>query len=44
MFRAAGVGKDFSYLTIGKGIVFQPKSEGGAEMKRSVFFARGVKV
>ena len=43
IFTKAGAGKDFSYVTVGKGLVFEAKSEGGEGMKRSVFFARGTK-
>lgn len=44
MFEAAGVGKDFDYVVVGKGIVFMGKDEGQEELKRSVFMARGVKL
>lgn len=44
MFEAAGVGKAFDYVVVGTGIVFKSKGEEKEEMKRSVFFAKGVKM
>jgi SAM-dependent methyltransferase len=44
MFETAGAGEGFEYLEIGQGIVFHGVKEGGETMKRSVFFARGVKL
>ncbi len=41
MFEAAGVGEGFSYVTVGKGVVFGENSEA---MERSVFMARGSKL
>jgi len=43
MFEAAGVGKDFDYVVVGKGVVFVKKDQGENELRRSVFMARGVK-
>jgi SAM-dependent methyltransferase len=40
IFENAGVGKDFEYVVLGKGIVF---SKEGREMRREVFIARGRK-
>lgn len=41
MFEDAGVGEGFSYVTVGKGIVF---GEGNEKLERSVFMARGTKL
>lgn len=41
MFEDAGVGANFDYKVIGKGIVFEG---GGNKMERSVFFAKGAKL
>lgn len=41
MFEDAGVGKDFDYKVIGKGVVFEA---GEKKMERSVFFAKGAKL
>ncbi|PBP22372.1 ubiquitin carboxyl-terminal hydrolase 14 [Diplocarpon rosae] len=41
IFAQAGVGANFDYKVIGKGIVF---SDGDKKMERSVFFAKGVKL
>jgi hypothetical protein len=41
VFEAAGVGKDFSYQEVAKGVVFAMKER---SMTRNVFFARGTKV
>lgn len=41
MFEDAGVGADFDYKVIGKGIVFEAE---GQKMERSVFFAKGAKL
>jgi len=40
MFEEAGVGGDFEYVILGKGIVF---TTSGNELKRSVFMAKGKK-
>lgn len=40
MFEEAGVGRGFSYVTVGKGVVFGPEE---SKMERSVFMARGEK-
>ncbi|TGO88558.1 hypothetical protein BPOR_0155g00120 [Botrytis porri] len=46
IFVDAGVGADFGYMVLGKGIVFHGTGvEGGRnDMKRAVFMARGVKL
>ncbi|TGO44571.1 hypothetical protein BOTNAR_0792g00010 [Botryotinia narcissicola] len=46
IFKDAGVGTDFGYMVLGKGIVFYGTGvEGGRkDMKRAVFMARGVKL
>ncbi|KAH6668221.1 S-adenosyl-L-methionine-dependent methyltransferase [Halenospora varia] len=44
MFVEAGAGEKFSYVEVGKGIVFTNVKEHGSTMKRSVFFARGSKL
>ncbi|KAF7870305.1 hypothetical protein EAF04_004051 [Stromatinia cepivora] len=46
IFEDAGVGIDFGYMVLGKGIVFHGTGvEGqGKDMKRAVFMARGVKL
>ncbi|KAF7898212.1 hypothetical protein EAF00_004658 [Botryotinia globosa] len=46
IFIDAGVGTDFGYMVLGKGIVFHGTGvEGGRkDMKRAVFMARGVKL
>lgn len=41
MFVDAGIGGDFDYVELGKGVVFE---EGGEKMERSLFMARGTKV
>jgi SAM-dependent methyltransferase len=41
VFEAAGVGKDFAYQKVAKGVVFTMKER---TMTRNVFFARGTKV
>jgi len=41
MFEEAGVGGDFEFITLGKGIVFTNENQ---EMRRSVFMARGKKI
>ncbi len=41
MFEEAGVGLNFDYVEVGKGIVF---GEGSEKMERSIFFARGSKL
>jgi SAM-dependent methyltransferase len=41
LFEKAGVGEDFEYVVIGKGVVFT--KENGDAMKREVFMARGRK-
>lgn len=40
LFEGAGVGQDFEYVVLGKGIVF---SKEGGDMKREVFMAKGRK-
>lgn len=44
MFEDAGAGGDFDYTVVGRGIVFRGQKEGGEDMKRSVFMARGTKL
>lgn len=44
MFEEAGVGRDFEYAVVGKGIVFHGVKEEGNTMSRSVFMARGFKL
>jgi len=41
MFVEAGVGSEFEYVEVGKGVVF---GEGNEKMERSVFMARGSKL
>ncbi|KAL2069065.1 hypothetical protein VTL71DRAFT_15403 [Oculimacula yallundae] len=41
MFEDAGVGSNFDYKVIGKGVVFEAD---GKQMSRSVFFAKGAKL
>jgi SAM-dependent methyltransferase len=40
LFEGAGVGRDFEYVVLGKGIVFTKE---GASLKREVFMAKGRK-
>lgn len=40
MFEGAGVGKDFDFVVLGKGVVFERE---GKSMKREVFMAKGRK-
>lgn len=40
MFEGAGVGEDFEYVVLGKGIVF---SKDGTNLRREVFMAKGRK-
>ncbi|ESZ98522.1 hypothetical protein SBOR_1184 [Sclerotinia borealis F-4128] len=46
IFVNAGVGADFGYMVLGKGIVFHGTGEEGKrnDLKRAVFMARGVKL
>ena len=44
MFAHAGAGGEFDYTVVGKGIVFCGQKEGGEDLKRSVFMARGTKL
>ena len=44
MFADAGAGGAFDYTVIGKGVVFHGQKEGGEDMKRSIFMARGTKL
>ncbi|KAJ8067268.1 hypothetical protein OCU04_004629 [Sclerotinia nivalis] len=46
IFEDAGVGMDFGYMVLGKGIVFHGTGVEGQkkDMKRAVFMARGVKL
>jgi len=41
MFEEAGVGKDFKFVILGKGVVFESE---GKSMRRTAFMARGTKV
>lgn len=44
MFEEAGVGNNFEYVVLGKGIVFTDKSDESKSFSRKVFMARGSKV
>ncbi|PHH88742.1 hypothetical protein CDD83_7153 [Cordyceps sp. RAO-2017] len=43
LFREAGVGSNFAFRVMGKDIVFRAAGEGGRDMVRTVFLARGEK-
>jgi SAM-dependent methyltransferase len=43
MFEGAGVGGEFDFVLLGKGVVFEDR-EKGTKMERSVFMARGRKL
>lgn len=44
MFEGAGAGNNFEMVVVGNGIVFKGAKEGGEQMKRTIFMARGVKL
>ncbi|CAG8973225.1 hypothetical protein HYALB_00006394 [Hymenoscyphus albidus] len=44
MFGDVGAGGGFDLQVLGRGVVFKGAREGGEEMRRSVFMARGTKV
>lgn len=44
MFVGAGAGSDFEMAVVGNGVVFKGLKEGGEQLKRTIFMARGVKL